>query len=128
MSLSVSDMTRIKRLVGSRTYASNGIIQGKDLTSTQLACNTRCSAKRTDMKFVGKLKTVREASKMVDFTASQVADYVLVSEFPQTTTGPGFGRQLTRNVLCAPISTSCISVLETKVGPLKPALLNRNRL
>lgn len=126
MSLSVSDMTRIKRLVGSRTYASNGIIQGKDLSSSQLtSCNTRCSAKRTDMKFVGKLKTVREASKMVDFTASQVADYVLVSEFPGT---PGFGRQLTRNVLCAPISTSCISVLETKVGPLKPALLNRNRL
>lgn len=112
MSLSVSDMTRIKRLVGSTAYASNGVVQSqKDLTSSQLAsCNRLCSSKRTDMNFVGKLKTVRETSKIIDFKASQVADYVLVSEYPGI---PGFGRTLTKTVLCSP--TTCVTTLQPKV-------------
>ena len=115
MPLSVSDMTRIKRLVGSTTYVSNGVVQVDDLTSSQLAsCNTMCSSKRTDMKFIGKLKTVRETSKIVDFRASQVADYVLVTEYPKNVTTLGFGRKLTRNVLCSPTKT-CSSVLVPKV-------------
>jgi hypothetical protein len=122
MSLSTSDMTRLKRLNSSKNYATNGIVLTEDLTSSQLAeCGVKCSSKRTDMKFVGKLKTVRETSKIIDFKASQVADYVLVSEYSGSS-GLGysgsssFGRKLTRTTLCPTTNPSaCVTVLSPKV-------------
>ena len=117
-------MTRIKRLTGSANYATNGVVESRSLSSTtSMPCNVKCSSKRTDMTFVGKLKTCREASKIIDFRASQVADYILVSENRNT----GAVRMLTKNTLC-PTNGNCSVTLQTKVGPLKSTLLNRNRL
>jgi hypothetical protein len=105
MSLSTSDITRIKRINMSKQYLENGEVQTKDLFSNVLPASTR-----TDMAFVGKLKTVRETSKLIDFKASQVADYVLVTE------NSGGGRKLTRTKICSPANT-CTSILQTKVIP-----------
>jgi hypothetical protein len=98
MSLSTSDMTRIKRINMSKQYVENGEVQTKDLFSNVLP-------------FVGKLKTVRETSKLIDFKASQVAEYVLVRE-----NSGAFGRQLIKTKICSPANT-CTSILQTKVIP-----------
>jgi hypothetical protein len=95
MSLSTSDMTRITRLNASKTYVINGEVQTKDLFSNVVP-------------FVGKLKTVRETSKIIDFKASQVTDYVLVSEYA------GFGRKLTKTKICN-TNGNCTSILNPKV-------------
>ena len=120
--LSTTDLTRIKRLNVSKNYIVNGQVQTKDLNSSLLpGCTNgtlKCSSKRTDMSFVGKLKTCRETSKIIDFKASQVADYILVSQYSGATgsTGMGssFGRKLTRTVLCSP-NSNCTSILQSKV-------------
>jgi carbonic anhydrase len=65
------------------------------------------------------------ASEIVDLRGKASADYVLVSEHTGNNT-PGFGRELVRTKLTPTPATT--SVLETKVGPLKSAFLNRNRL
>lgn len=134
MSLSTSDMTRIARLNASKTYAINGQVQTKDLVSNVLP-----NSMANNMSFVGKLKTSRETSKIIDFRASQVADYVLVQEYPGATrvdtfvyttvptsgtatqlinTGQnaftgGFGRELRRTTLCSP--AECTTILPSKV-------------
>jgi hypothetical protein len=105
LSLSTSDMTRIKRINASKTYAINGQVQTKDLVSNVLPHSVGGST------FVGKLKTSRETSKIIDFRASQVADYVLKS---QTQTSQGFSNQLNQTRLCFS-NGSCISVLQPKV-------------
>ena len=64
------------------------------------------------------------ASEIVDLHAKASADYVLVKEHPGNKAG--FGRQLVRTKLTP--TPSVPTVLETKVGPLKSTLLNRNRL
>jgi len=64
------------------------------------------------------------ASEIVDLHAKASADYVLSR---QTQSSPeGFSNQLLQTKL-TPVP-SVTSVLETKVGPLKSTLLNRNRL
>jgi carbonic anhydrase len=73
------------------------------------------------------------ASEIISLRAKASADYVLsrqVQSSPQ-----GFSNQLVRTKLTpvntlglAPANRSASTVLETKVGPLKSALLNRNRL
>jgi carbonic anhydrase len=65
------------------------------------------------------------ASEIIELRAKASADYVLVSEHTGNNT-PGFGRELVRTKLTPTPATT--SVLETKVGPLKSAFLNRNRL
>lgn len=74
------------------------------------------------------------ASEIIDLRAKASADFVLVREHTGNLT-PGFGRELVRTKL-TPVHALGVSqsegsqtgVLETKVGPLKSALLNRNRL
>jgi hypothetical protein len=118
--LSSSDLTRIKRLNVSKNYLSNGQVQVKDLSSSQVSgCNgTICSSKRTDMNFVGKLKTCRETSKIIDFKASQAADFVLVRQYSGATgatgMGSGFGRQLIITKICN-TNGDCTSILQPKV-------------
>lgn len=63
------------------------------------------------------------ASEIVDLRARSSADYVLRRE---SQGAQGFSNQLVRTKL-TPVP-SVTSVLETKVGPLKSTLLNRNRL
>jgi hypothetical protein len=99
MSLSTSDMTRITRLNASKTYVINGEVQTKDLFSNVVP-------------FVGKLKTVRETSKIIDFKASQATDYILVSEYSGATSG--FGRKLTKTKICNN-NGNCTSILLPKV-------------
>ena len=74
------------------------------------------------------------ASEIIDLRAKASADYVLVREHSGSRNS-GFGRQLVRTKLTpvntlglAPSEGSSTTVLETKVGPLKSSLLNRNRL
>ena len=119
MPLSTSDLIRIKRIDSSTNYVRNGqVVETKNLTSSGLpGCNNGgllCSSRRTDMNFVGKLKTSRETSRIIDFKASQVADYILVQENPGDPGRSGFGRQLIRNTLCSSNGT-CVSTLTPKV-------------
>jgi carbonic anhydrase len=65
------------------------------------------------------------ASEIIDLRAKASADYVLVREHTGSPNS-GFGRELVRTKLTP--TPSITTVLETKVGPLKSALLNRNRL
>jgi len=74
------------------------------------------------------------ASEIIDLRAKASADYVLVREHSGNRSS-GFGRQLVRTKLTpvnalgvAPTGASSTTVLQTKVGPLKSTLLNRNRL
>lgn len=108
MPMSTSDMTRIKRLIGSTRYAANGVLQTKDLVSNP-------SPTRGSESFAGKLKSVRETSKIIDFKAAQVADYTLTSE--RRTGTSGWRIERTRTILCPPLNGSgiCTSVLPTKV-------------
>jgi len=107
MSLSASDMTRIARLNVSKNYAINGQVQTKDLVSNVLP-----DSMAKNMSFVGKLKTARETSKIIDFRASQAADYVLKSE---TNVSPqGFTNQLSRTRICFS-NGNCTSILVPKV-------------
>jgi hypothetical protein len=108
MSLSASDMTRIARLNASKTYAINGQVQTKDLVSNVLP-----NSMANNMSFVGKLKTSRETSKIIDFRASQSADYVLVRQNAGANEF-AYGRQLLRTKICNTVG-NCTSILVPRV-------------
>jgi len=63
--------------------------------------------------FVGKLKTSRETSKIIDFRASQSADYVLVRQNSGANEF-AYGRQLLRTKICNTVG-NCTSILVPKV-------------
>jgi len=153
---SVSDFTRIKKL--QNTLQS---MMGRDLVSSTLpGCinsgTSPCSTRKTDMGLVGKLKTVREVSKYIDFKATQTQNFLLYSQYSgdqtnannviqvptydangsingytagtNTAVRGGFGRQIKQIQMGCANTGSCTTPLPTKVGPLKSSFLNRNRL
>jgi hypothetical protein len=114
MPMSTSDMTRIKRLVGSTRYAVNGVVQTKDLVSNP-------SSTRGDTSFVGKLKSVRETSKIVDFKAAQVADFTTLRERRDDSGSGGWRIERSKTILCPPLNGSgiCTTILPTKLITIK---------
>ena len=108
--MSTSDMTRIQRLIGSNKYLVNGQVQTKDLVS-----NT--SSTRGDGSFVGKLKIVRETSKIIDFKAAQVADFTTLRERRDNSLSSGWRIERSKTVICPPNNGSgvCTTILIPKV-------------
>ena len=108
--MSTSDMTRIQRLVGSNRYVVNGQVQAKDLVSNP-------SSTRGDGSFIGKLKSVRETSKIVDFKAAQVADFTTLRERRDNLGSGGWRIERSKTVLCPPTNGTgiCTTILNPKV-------------
>ena len=132
---SASDWTRFQKLRQSLIYES--LIEGRiDVIgvvtpSGCTPCSSRAGIRRDQDPIVGSSKTRREASKWIDFIASQQADFVTVQQTPISTT-PGsygsFGRQLLRSQICSNVTKCVQGVLPTKVGILNSAVYQHSRI
>lgn len=111
MSLSAGDWVRMKRLRSARVYVTD-IITNKDIVSRVTAANP--SSPPTNLsRVVGSSKTRREASKYIDYIASQRHTYILQNEHSSNgNSTTGFGIQNSLINLC-----NCNkSILNSKVA------------
>ena len=125
--MSAADWVRIKRLRGATNYVTDktsNLTFAAHADTDGIVSPPGCSVgnvgpiRRTDnSRIVGSSRIRREASKWIDYRASQVQDYTLYKEATQCATC-GLGSFVTRTTLC-----NCTTArLPTKVGPL----LSRN--
>lgn len=100
MSLSAGDWVRIQRLKTVRTYATD-IRTNKDVVSHVTAANPTTPPTNLS-RVVGSSKTRREASKYIDYIASQHQTYILQNENSSSgNSTTGFGIQNNLHVLCS---------------------------
>jgi hypothetical protein len=126
---SASDWTRFQKLKQSvgYNYEATDRIVNLVTPSGCTPCSSRAGIRRDQDPIVGSTKTRREASKWIDFVASQQADFVTVQQYPGDF--GSFGRALVRNQLCDSSQRPCEpSVLPTKVGILKSAVYQHSRI
>jgi hypothetical protein len=99
MSMSSSDWTRIQRLKQARTYATT-IAANKDVINKVTPGNP-FNPETKISRVVGSSKTRRDASRWIDFVASQDQTYELKSSnYTYTTPGAFKGTQNTLTKLC----------------------------
>lgn len=107
--LSAGDWIRLKRLRGATTYQTVNLNTNKDISPVnvpQVLIHNTSAINVFDV--VGTSKIRRTASNWIDYKASQVADYVLLSQ--NSLTNPSLKRTLVK--LCNCTSTT----LNTKIG------------
>ena len=100
---SASDWIRFQKLKSSAGY--DAVVRNNFDVQTMNRLNPCVSNReviRTDRDRISTStgRTRREASKWIDFVASQNTDFISVSEMPNSA-GQGFGRQLNRTQICA---------------------------
>ena len=133
---SAADWTRFKKL-GAVSRYNNTVTANTDVFNRQTpvscaanGCSSRAGIRRDQDQAVGLGRTRREASKWIDFVASQQADIINVTEIPLGIPGFGsFGRQLNRTQICAS-GTRCVvtSPFQTQAGIRKSAVYQHSRI
>lgn len=131
MSMSTSDMTKVKKLVTSSNYLTtvnnNTDINGIVTPAGCVLCNP--TAFLTDQaRSVGHNKIIREVSKIIDFKNAQVADFITSAQYGAPAAlnsfGGSFGNQRTVTRIC-----SCVpSVLSPGVNLVRYNTYQRLRL
>ena len=106
--LSAGDWIRLKRLRGATTYQTVNLNTNKDIIPPSFPQQYYVGGAINVFSTTGTSKIRRTASQWIDYKASQVADYVLLSQ--TSTNGPALTRSLTK--LCDCTTTT----LSTKTG------------
>jgi hypothetical protein len=114
---SASDWTRFKKLNSAVGYGSQVLydldIRGVVTPGSCNPCLSNRQAVRTDRdRIVGSSRTRREASKWVDFVASQRTDFVTVSQIDNRNPD---SRQLNRTQICAN-GSNCVITIPFRTG------------
>ena len=84
LSMSAADWVRIKRLQGGKLYETE---KNKDIVNVTTPADP-FSPPRNISRVTGSSKTRREASKWIDYVASQSQDYTVKQEYPGIRTIP----------------------------------------
>jgi hypothetical protein len=96
LKMDAGDWIRLKRLGGARYMYSNNTPVSKDVINPPPRLETRQGARHVYTEF-GTSRIRRPASNYIDYTASQVADYIV-----QSSTGTcGVGQSLTATRVCS---------------------------
>ena len=114
---SASDWTRFKKLNSATGYDtqvySDLDIRGVVTPGACVPCLSNRQAVRTDRdRIVGSSRTRREASKWVDFVASQRTDFVTISQIDNRNPD---SRQLNRTQICAN-GSKCVITIPFRTG------------
>ena len=123
---SAADWTRYQRLKQSVTYGTPGAEKAIDLSgNTDLLAANRLqdpyNPETLNSRDGGGLRTRREASKWVDYTAATHTDFVTNVQNPQVREG----RQMTRTQLCP---TCVTATVYPRVGILRSAVYQHLRI
>jgi len=129
---SAGDWIRFKKLSASRLSVPYSLLYNRDITNIRSpgSCGADCQSRagiRRDQDFtVGTGRTRREASKWIDYIAANRTDFVTVSQHPAP--HGSFGRQLTRQPICANDQTCPAASVIEKYPTYKSAIYQHSRI
>jgi hypothetical protein len=125
---SAADWIRFKKLSANFNYGAT-VAANADLLKVKspagcTPCSSKAGTRRDQDQIVGTHSAVREASKWIDFKASQSADFVTVTQDPVT-----LGRRLEITELCN-AGTKCGKIVPFRTGQgiFKSAIYQHSRI